>query len=330
MTKQMEVRSRPSLNSVQVQSNQSASVTPQRPTSTTTSQIEPETYIEPFLSFISENPTVFHAVAYFSKRLESKGFSKLSERDLWTDKLEKGGKYFYSRNGSGLIAFTVGSNYKSGNGVAVIASHVDALTTKLKPVSNKKTKEGFVQLGIAPYAGALNQTWLDRDLGVGGRVLVKDDATGKIETNLVKLGWPIARIPSLAPHFGIAAEGQANKETRMVPIIGLDNTDINGGQTNESSKPTMLGGAGTFAATQPPRLMKAIATELGIQSCPYKFLTKFIFLLPLTLFQIVIFSTGNWKSLTLNLVNFSVWTRNSSLLAESTTNSALSLPLKLF
>ena len=240
---------------------------PRRPTSTTASHVKPEAYTEPFLSFISESPTVFHAVAYFSKQLESHGFTKLSERDLWTDKLSKGGKYFYDRNGSGLIAFTVGSNYKSGNGIAVIASHVDALTTKLKPISNKKTKEGFIQLGIAPYAGGLNQTWLDRDLGVGGRVLVKDSKTGKIETRLVKLGWPIARIPSLAPHFGIAAEGQANKETRMVPIIGLDNSDISRTKADEESKPNVLGGAGTFAATQPPRLMKAIAGEMGIQDC---------------------------------------------------------------
>lgn len=89
-----------------------------------------------------------------------------------------------------MIAFTVGENYKSGNGVAMIAGHVDALTARLKPVSTKTTKAGYVQLGVAPYAGALNSTWWDRDLGIGGRVLVKDGTTGKIETKLVKLGWP--------------------------------------------------------------------------------------------------------------------------------------------
>lgn len=95
-----------------------------------------------------------------------------------------------TRNGSSLIAFTVGGGYKSGNGVAMVAGHVDALTARLKPVSNKKTSAGYVQLGVAPYAGALNTTWWDRDLGIGGRVLVKDPDTGKIATKLVKLGWP--------------------------------------------------------------------------------------------------------------------------------------------
>ncbi|MCJ1398859.1 hypothetical protein MMC11_002060 [Xylographa trunciseda] len=229
--------------------------------------LKPENYTQPFLSFISANPTVFHTVDYFSKQLSSHGFTKLSERDLWTDRLEKGGKYFYDRNGSGLIAFTIGSEYKSGNGVAIIASHIDALSARLKPISAKSTKAGYVQLGIAPYAGGLNQTWIDRDLGIGGRVLVKDEKSGKISTKLVKLDWPIARIPSLAPHFGIAAEGQANKETRMVPIVGLDNTDIGEKKDlQEEGRASILGGAGTFVSTQPARLVKAIAGEMGIQN----------------------------------------------------------------
>ncbi|MCJ1313002.1 hypothetical protein MMC25_006678 [Agyrium rufum] len=232
---------------------------------TTASSMKPEDFTQPFLDFISANPTVFHTVAYFSSLLETHGFSKLSERDLWADKLEKGGKYFFERNGSGLIAFSVGGNYKAGNGAAIIASHIDALTGKLKPVSTKPTRAGFQQLGVAPYAGALNQTWFDRDLGVGGRVFVKDAETGKIETKLVQLGWPIARIPTLAPHFGIPAEGQANKETRMIPVIGLDNSDIFGAKVEDQWKPSLLGGAGTFAATQPPGLVKAIAGEMGVK-----------------------------------------------------------------
>lgn len=94
-----------------------------------------------------------------------------------------------TRNGSSIIAFTVGKAYKPGNGVAMIAGHIDALTAKLKPVSNKPTKAGYVQLGVAQYAGALNETWWDRDLTIGGRVIVKDE-NGKTSTKLVKFDWP--------------------------------------------------------------------------------------------------------------------------------------------
>ena len=232
------------------------------------SEAQVKSYTYPYLSFSSENPTVFHTIAYFSKKLKSHGFSRLSERDSWNGKLSVGGKYFVERNGSSLIAFVVGKNYHPGNGASIIASHADVLTTRLKPISTLSTKAGYVQLGVAPYAGGLNNTWWDRDLGIGGRVLIKDNETGKIDAKLVKLGWPIARIPTLAPHFGAAANNaSANKETQMVPIIGLDNSDVEGKQVEAEWKPSLLGGAGTFAATQPERLVKAIAGELNVQDC---------------------------------------------------------------
>ncbi len=232
--------------------------------------VDVESYTQPFLSFISENPTTFHAVATVCKRLESHGFTVLSERDSWTSKLSRGGKYCFTRNGSSVIAFVVGGNYESGNGASVIASHIDALTTRVKPIPTLSTKAGYLQLGVAPYAGALNNTWWDRDLGIGGRVLVKDSKTGKVETKLVKLGWPIARIPTLAPHFGAAADlSHPNKETEMVPIIGLDNanSEDDSGDKDKRQNPNVLGGAGTFTATQPERLVKAIAGEMNIQDC---------------------------------------------------------------
>lgn len=231
-------------------------------------QIDVSSYTQPFLSFVSHNPTVFHAVAFFANQLQRHGFTELSERQSWTGKLTKGGKYFFERNGSSLVAFVVGNNYQHGNGAAIIASHVDVITTRLKPISSLPTKAGYVQLGVAPYAGGLSSTWWDRDLGIGGRVLVKDGKTGKITPKLVKLGWPIARVPTLAPHFGAASriEG-ANPETRIVPIIGLDGADDEGKESDPHARPGVLGGAGTFTSTQPSRLVKAIALELGIEDC---------------------------------------------------------------
>lgn len=211
---------------------------------------------------MTENPTIFHSVNAFTSQLASAGFEQLSERDLWSEKLKPGGKYYTTRNGSALVAFAIGKNYKPGNGIGIVAAHVDALTAKLKPIPKLQTKAGYVQLGVAPYAGGLNTTWWDRDLGVGGRVLVKNSKTGKIEVKLVKLDWPIARIPSLAPHFGAAAVGPYNKETQMVPIIGLDNQDLSGEEQPPSDSRIK---AGTFAATQPERLVRAIASEMSTE-----------------------------------------------------------------
>lgn len=219
---------------------------------------DPRIYTQPFCDFLTDNPTVFHAVDALAKDLVREGYKKLSERDSWD--LKTGGKYFVERNGSSLIAFVVGDEYRTGNGAAILAGHVDALTAKLKPVSNVPNKAGYVQLGVAPYAGGMNSTWWDRDLGIGGRVLVKEGS--KIITKLVKLGYPIAKIPTLAPHFGAPANGPFNQETQMTPIIGLESAE-------SSSQPASVAKAGTFAATQPPRLVRAIASELGIKEQDY-------------------------------------------------------------
>ncbi|KIJ50929.1 hypothetical protein M422DRAFT_244882 [Sphaerobolus stellatus SS14] len=173
-----------------------------------------EHYTQPILDFINENPTIFHSVDYFSKEMEKEGFIKLSEREGWYHQLKHGGKYYVTQNGSSLTAFSIPENYKREMDITMIASHVDALTVKLKPVSKKPA-------------------W-DRDLGIGGRVIVKN-SEGKIESKLVKLDWPIA-------------------QTQMTPVTGIESSE-----DDQSSLP-----AGTFAATQPAQLVKAIASELGI------------------------------------------------------------------
>ncbi|KAK2811529.1 hypothetical protein FQN50_002152 [Emmonsiellopsis sp. PD_5] len=250
--------------------HQSTSQLPLRPTQpqspdscTNTSSICPESYAQPFCDFMSSNPTIFHAVASFCSQLDDHGFKRLSERDVWSNTLKRGGKYYCTRNGSSLIAFVVGSDYESGNGFGIVAGHVDALCAKLKPVSKVPNKAGYEQLGVAPYAGALSSTWWDRDLGIGGRVLVRDPKTGVVESKLVKLDWPIARVPTLAVHFGTPSQGPFNKETQMVPIIGVDNSDLFGNQNDVEHVDKKIE-KGSFASTQPPKLVKVIAKELGV------------------------------------------------------------------
>lgn len=230
-------------------------------------------YTKPFCEFLTENPTVFHAVDAMKQQLKQKGWTELSERESWDIKPE--GYYFIERNGSSLIAFAVGAKYKPGNGSAILAGHVDALTAKVKPISQVPNKAGYLQLGVAPYAGALNSTWWDRDLSIGGRVHVRDG--DKIVTKLVKLDWPIARIPSLAPHFGAAAAGPFDKETQMVPIIGLDSSDSRTfgtyGDEDGYSQPPLIGSmggkVGHFVETQPPALVKVIGEALGLNASSY-------------------------------------------------------------
>lgn len=187
-------------------------------TTTMDPKTSPEEYTEDFLEFMYNSPTTFHAINNIGTRLSDSGFSYLPERHHWN--IGKGQKFYTTRNGSSLLAVVIGENYKPGNGAAIIGAHIDALTTKVKPISVKEPKDGYAQIGIAPYAGALSRQWWDRDLGVAGRIIFKN-GDKEITSKLVHIPHPIATIPSLAPHFGAAADGPFNKESQMVPVMGL-------------------------------------------------------------------------------------------------------------
>ena len=116
-----------------------------------TSGTDYDSYGQGFCDFLNDAPTVFHAVEHYVKALDGAGYTYLSERDDWSKKVKAGGKYYVTRNYTSLIAFTVGAKYWPGHGIALIGSHIDALTLKVKPVS-KLSNVGFLQLKVAPYA----------------------------------------------------------------------------------------------------------------------------------------------------------------------------------
>ncbi|PTB78455.1 peptidase M18, aminopeptidase I [Trichoderma longibrachiatum ATCC 18648] len=87
--------------------------------------LKPEAFTKPFCDFLRENPTVFHTVEYFKTKLRQSGYVELPARDSWADKIQPGGKYWVTRNGSSLIAFAVGKSYKPGNGEFITAGRID-------------------------------------------------------------------------------------------------------------------------------------------------------------------------------------------------------------
>lgn len=194
---------------------------PELPLSATRPDDFYEDFCSRYLNFTNTMPTTYHAIDYFSKILEDGHFTYLPEKEPFKFN-SSGGLYFTSRDLQSLVALVVGAKWKPQHGFGVVGAHVDALTAKLKPTSLKSPVSGYELLGVAPYSGAMNHLWLDRDLGIAGRVLVKDPATKKIVPKLVSSGLhAICRIPTLAPHFGAAASHTYNKETQMVPVMAF-------------------------------------------------------------------------------------------------------------
>lgn len=194
--------------------------TPSPPSSPTLQADFFDAYADDYIDFTYENPTAYHVVEYSAAMLEKAGFQYLSEKKDWSQSITPG-NYYTTRSGTSLVAFSVGKDWTPSKGAGIIGGHIDALTVKLKPVSTKPKAEGYELLAVAPYAGALSDVWWDRDLGIGGRILVceKDKIVSKLVNSCPH---PIAKIPTLAPHFGDPANGPFNKETQAVPVLGFD------------------------------------------------------------------------------------------------------------
>ena len=88
---------------------------------------------------------------------------------------------------------------EASNGLAIVAAHTDSPNLRLKPVL-KGDQVGLSQFGVEVYGGALLNSWLDRDLGISGRLITLSTG-GVIEENLVQINEPLAKIPQLAIHL---------------------------------------------------------------------------------------------------------------------------------
>ncbi|GLE05141.1 hypothetical protein PINS_up014129 [Pythium insidiosum] len=182
------------------------------------SRTTPQT-VSAFLSFINKSPSPFHAVHEIVQQLSAAGFQQLKEEESWQSRITPGGKYYVTRNQSAIIAFAVGGKYEKGNGFHIIGAHTDSPCLKVKPISNLESN-GWLQVGVETYGGGLFHTWFDRDLGLAGRVIVRE-SDSSFRSRLVLINKPIMRIPTLAIHLDreVSQGFSFNKETHLRPVI---------------------------------------------------------------------------------------------------------------
>ncbi|KAL4425327.1 hypothetical protein ABPG75_009343 [Micractinium tetrahymenae] len=220
------------------------------------------------LAYLNASVTEFHAVEEARQRLLAAGFTQLSERQGW-EGLQKGGRYFFTRNGSTLVAFAVGAKYEPGNGFMMAGAHTDSPCFKLKPVS-KSVKSGYGMVNCEPYGGLLHHTWFDRDLSVAGRVLVREGDT--LVHRLVSVPKPILRIPMLAIHLqrDLSTAGfNPNKQTQCTPLLATSiKQKLEGSSGEAAGGEAAAAGNGaaadvSAAARHHPLLLRLLAKELG-------------------------------------------------------------------
>jgi aspartyl aminopeptidase len=145
--------------------------------------------------FIDASPSPFHVCATVASRLRAAGYTQLAEADEWPQV----GKFFTVRAGS-LVAWDSG-NDAGGRPFRVIGGHTDSPNLRVKQHPDREVT-GWQVVALEPYGGAWLNSWLDRDLGVSGRLSVRSaDEDAGIAHRLVRIDDPILRVPQLAIHL---------------------------------------------------------------------------------------------------------------------------------
>ncbi|TFI30866.1 M18 family aminopeptidase [Streptomyces sp. 4R-3d] len=171
-------------------------------------------HTDDLMTFLAASPTPYHAVANAAERLEKAGFRQVQETDAWEG--TTGGKYVL--RGGALIAWYVPEGAEPHTPFRIVGAHTDSPNLRVKPLPDTGAY-GWRQVAVEVYGGPLLNTWLDRDLGLAGRLSLRDGTH-----RLVHVDRPLLRVPQLAVHLdrGVNTDGlKLNPQRHMQPIWGL-------------------------------------------------------------------------------------------------------------
>lgn len=150
--------------------------------------------INHFIQFITDSPTSFHVALNAAHALSKHSFQELKLQESW--KLHPGKKYFLRHEGS-VIAFQI--PLKTIEEGVILASHTDSPAFKLKPHA-EFVKEDMTMLGLEVYGAPLLTSWLNRDLGIAGKIVYTDQKKQIKEAYVNVTKYPVV-IPQIAIHL---------------------------------------------------------------------------------------------------------------------------------
>ncbi len=168
--------------------------------------------------FVSAGPTSYHAVATMADGLVAAGFTRLDERQDWAG---VSGRRFFTRGGA-LVAWAAPEQLAPDAGVRIVGTHTDSPALKLKPEPSF-TRAGWQQANVEVYGGPLLDSWLDRELGLAGRIVTLDGAEHLVATG------PVLRISQIAPHLDRSVNERLSidRQYELMPSYGLgDGPDV--------------------------------------------------------------------------------------------------------
>ena len=171
------------------------------------------TQLDDLIAFLAASPSPWHVVATASDRLMAAGFEPTDPTSAWTNVPTRG---FVVRGGA-LVAWSRGAGSGPVSPLRLVGAHTDSPCLRIKPRPDAGGV-GWKQLGVEVYGGALINSWLDRDLGIAGRVVLTDGSDVD-----VCIDEAVCRVPQLAIHLDRDVNERGlilDKQQHLMPVWG--------------------------------------------------------------------------------------------------------------
>lgn len=180
------------------------------------------TETEILFDLLKKGVSPVQAVQACKERLAAAGFCEIDYEKEWN--LKEGGRYYVDHHNTTLFAFTIGDAWTKTQApqIRIAAAHTDFPCLRIKP-SADVTSNGYAQVNVEVYGGAILNTWLDRPLGVAGRVAVRSENPFAPEVRDFVSEKNLLTIPNLAIHMNreVNKGVELNKQVDMLPVLAL-------------------------------------------------------------------------------------------------------------
>ncbi|SDU63943.1 M18 family aminopeptidase [Gordonia westfalica] len=188
--------------------------------------------------FIDASPSPFHVCATVARELENAGYTRLSEEQAWPAAVSAASSKSYVVRGGSIIAWETGG----GPAFRIVGGHTDSPNLRLKQHPDLMSA-GLAMIALEPYGGAWLNSWLDRDLGLSGRLAYRSG--DRVAHTLVHVTEAVVRVPQLAIHLSEDRKGVSPDPQRHVNgLWGLD-----------GGTPDVLGWVAEYAGIDPDALL---------------------------------------------------------------------------
>ncbi|MGZ4700971.1 MAG: M18 family aminopeptidase [Ilumatobacteraceae bacterium] len=169
--------------------------------------------VDDLIAFLAGAPSPWHVVTTAAERLTEAGFEAVDLAQPWSAAPARG----FVVRGAAMVAWKRASSADGASPLRLVGAHTDSPGLRIKPRPDTGGV-GWKQLGVEVYGGALINSWLDRDLGIAGRVEMTDGSA--ID---VRVDEAVCRVPQLAIHLDRDVNERGlvlDKQQHLTPVWG--------------------------------------------------------------------------------------------------------------